>query len=110
MSEPSELATLVETELRLDGAVASARQAAQDAREAARAEARARAAEVDAKIERDRIRIASTVAAETRERERTIEARAAAAIARYEAIAGDALDRFVHVIAQRLLAILEEEP
>ncbi len=109
MSEPSELAALVETELRLDAAVASARRAALDAREAARAEAQQAAARLDADIERERVRIANAAIADTAERERTIEALAGAAVARYDAIAGDAVERLAPVLARRLLAILEEE-
>jgi hypothetical protein len=110
MSEPSELATLVETERRLDAAVASAREAARSAREAAHADARAAAADLDARIERERVRIANAVAAELAEREHRLEAHAIAMIARYEAIAGDAADRLAQVLAGRLLSLLEEEP
>jgi hypothetical protein len=110
MSEHSELAILVETEIRLDAEVASARKAADDARETARAQARAAEARLDMDIELERARIATTLAAEVDAQTRAIEARAHAAVQHYDALRGEPLDRLASVLARRLIALLEEEP
>jgi acyl-CoA reductase-like NAD-dependent aldehyde dehydrogenase len=110
MNTTSELATLVETETRLDEAVASARRAAEDARAAAHRRAALAVAQLEEAIERERGRIAEALALETAHHERVIEEQALAAIARFEAIRGDVLGRLARDLAQRLLAIVQEEP
>lgn len=110
MSAPSELATLVETETRLDEAVASARKAADAARADAQRRAALAVAQLEESIERERGRIADALALETAHHERVIEEQALAAIARFDAIRGDVLDRLARDLAGRLLAIVQEEP
>lgn len=108
MSDRSELALLVEAENRLDGAIAAARQSADEAREAARTRALVAASRLETQVELERARIASTIAAETAQRERAIEANAAAKLARYDGMRDEALVGVARRLAQRLVAIAEE--
>jgi|MudIll2142460700_1097286.scaffolds.fasta_scaffold00499_11 hypothetical protein len=109
MSERSDLAALVETESRLDRTVAAARQAADEARAAARLRARTAASRLETEIALERERIASTLAAETARREREIEDRTRAKLARYEAMRDDAVTEIARLLARRLVAIAEED-
>lgn len=109
MSERSELAILVETETRLDGAIAAARQAADDAREAARTRARVVAGRLETEIALERARIASAIAAETAERERALEGRVRRALVRYEGLRDGELTALARTLARRLLAIAEDD-
>jgi vacuolar-type H+-ATPase subunit H len=110
MSHPSELATLVETESRLDTAVASARKAAEDICAAARERARVATAQLEHALEGERARIADAITTETAAHVRAVEEHALAAIARYEAVHDEVLQRLAERLARRLLAMAQEEP
>ena len=105
MAAQSELASLVETESRLDGQLASARHAADVAREAARARALAAEHALDDRLAHERTSIAATIAAETTAREAAIEGTAAAAITRYDAVRDEALANLARRLAERLVAM-----
>lgn len=109
MTGASELTTLVETEQRLDDAVASARQAADALREAARERARAATLGIERSIEVERERVSRAMAAEAVERERAIEQDATARIARYEGLPRDEIERLARVLARRVIEIALEE-
>lgn len=110
MSHPSELATLVETEVRLDTAIASARKAADAICAAARERARVATAELEHALEVERARIADAIAAETAAHVGAVEEHALAAIARFDAVHDDVLRRLADRLARRLLAMAQEEP
>ncbi len=110
MRSASELTTLVETEQRLDQAVASARTAANATREAARERARISLDQLEESIEGEQMRIARAMATEISERERTIELDARVQIARFESVTSDELQRIASALAMRLVEITLEEP
>jgi hypothetical protein len=109
MNAPSELAVLVETEARLDDVVASARRAAEEAREAAQTRARVAQGRLEAQIALERARIASAVAAETAQLEKGIHERARARLQRYEAMRGPALADVAYELGRRLREIAMED-
>jgi hypothetical protein len=108
MTGASELEILVETERRLDEAVAAARSAADATRAAARSRTQLAFTELERQIDAERIRAAHEMTAELAARERAIEQAATSAIARYEAVRGEVLDRIATLLARRVLAISEE--
>ncbi|MGE0397395.1 MAG: hypothetical protein AB7T06_11785 [Kofleriaceae bacterium] len=110
MSTASELTTLVETEARLDAAVASARIAAEATRAAARERARVALEELEQAIEARRARTEQAIADETRDREQASERCAHDEIARFDAVRGERLDAIAQELARRLVAIAMEEP
>ncbi|HEU0032567.1 MAG TPA: hypothetical protein VFQ53_18170 [Kofleriaceae bacterium] len=105
----SDLATLVETEARLDAALSDARARGDAMREAARTAAAAAAASLDAELVAERDRLAAEIAQATRERIVAIEQAAVVDVARYDALTGIALDELAERLAQRLVAIVHEE-
>jgi len=110
MTGASELSVLVATEQRLDAAVAQARVDGEAVREAARAKVGEATAAIEQQIERERALGAQRIAAEVATRERAIEQAAIAAIARYQAVQGDVLDRIAGALAARVIAIALEAP
>lgn len=110
MTATSELEILVETERRLDAAIAAARGAADATREAARARTTTALAELEHRLEQERARTIREVADDLAARERALELAAIAATTRYETIDGAVLEQIAHVLAQRVLAIAIEDP
>jgi F0F1-type ATP synthase membrane subunit b/b' len=106
----SGLATLVETEARLDLALAQAREAAQGLRHQARQRAENAAALLDAEITRERAHAAAQVEAETQARLATIAEHARAELARYEAVRGEVLGTIVKDLVERLVVLALEVP
>jgi len=100
MSDRSELALLVETESRLDQAVAAAKQAGDEMHEAAERRAADAIRALDAALARERARIAEAIRAETAGSVRAIEDEARRMVARYETAQVEALAR---VLARRVL-------
>jgi len=109
MAESSELAILVETESRLDQAIASARKTAEAMRDAARARAKLAEATIEDALANERERIARTIALETTERARQVDADARICVERYERVRDDVFDALARRLAKRLVAIAEEE-
>ena len=95
MSDRSELAVLVETEARLDRAIATARQAASDARDGAVQRARDALRVLDETLAREEAKIVAAIAAETTARIAAIDLDAQRATARYEAVQGDEIARLL---------------
>jgi hypothetical protein len=110
VTDRSELAILVETEVELDRAVAHARRDAAAAIEAATLDAKSALESIEVTIARERAKLAASIEAESRERARRIEDAAAAAVARYDAVRGDALVALARRIARRVAVLAEEDP
>lgn len=108
---PSELALLVETESRLDGALEAARANARASIAAARRRAEVADVAVADDIARERARIACDAQARVIARREAIAAAARAEIVRYDATRGEALTGIVRALVDRLVAIaLEDAP
>lgn len=107
----SALRALAETELRLDQAIAAAREAATAATADARRRTEAAAAAIDDEIGRARVEIAAEIAAATDRQLAAIADHARAEVARFDAARGEALDAIAGQLAHRLAAIaLDEAP
>ncbi len=106
----SGLATLVETEARLDRALAEAREGAQALRARARLRAETAAADLDAEIEGERARVAAAIEAETQIRLAALVARTTGELARFEVVRGEVLSSVVHDLVERLVALALEVP
>ena len=98
----SALAALADAELRLDRAIAAARDAAATAIAGARRSAEQSAATVEGDIAQVRTRIAAEIATATELRLGDIAARARAEAARFDAVRGDALAAIAGRLAHRL--------
>jgi len=107
----SALAALADAELRLDRAIAAARDAAAAAAADARRRAEQAAAEVDGEIARARARITAEIADKTCAQLGAIAAQAGVEAVRFDAVRGDALEAIARQLADRLVAIaLDEAP
>jgi hypothetical protein len=105
----SDLTMLVETEARLDRALAAAHATATAAVEAARQRADAATATVDGEIEHARARIATEIASATAAQCRALTEQAHRQAARFDAMRGDPLDAIALALARRLAAIALDE-
>lgn len=107
----SALRALADAELRLDQAIAAARQAAAAAVSDARRRGEAAAAAIDDEIARARAEIAAEIAAATDRQLAAIADQARAEAARFDAVRGEALDAIAGQLARRLAVIaLDEAP
>lgn len=107
----SALTVLADTELRLDRAIADARDAAAAAIAEARRRAELASAAVAGEIERERARITAEIEATTEAQIGGLATQATAEAARFDALRGDALDAIARQLADRLAAIaLDEGP
>jgi len=104
----SELATLVETEARLDRALADARGIADATRAAAQQAAEAATAALDAEIARARERLAAEIATRTHDELAAIDDAARADVARFAAVRGDALAAIARALVDRIAASASE--
>ena len=109
MAQPSELAVLVETESRLDRAIASARETAAKIVEAAKRSAADDARAAEDSIAGVRARIVHEVAAQTDHRVRTIAQTARDTCARYDAVHGERLAEIARRLARRVAELAEED-
>jgi hypothetical protein len=110
-SAPSALHALADTELRLDQAIAAARDAAAAAVADARRRAEAAAVAIDGEIARARGEIATEIAAATDRQLAAIADQARSEAARFDAVRGEPLDAIAGQLAGRLAAIaLDEAP
>jgi hypothetical protein len=110
-SAPSALRALADTELRLDQAIAAAREAAAAAVTGARRRAEAAAAAIDGEVARARGEIAAEIAAATDRQLAAIADQARTEAARFDAVRGEPLDAIAGQLAGRLAAIaLDEGP
>jgi len=105
----SDLGVLVETEARLDRALAAAHATATAAVAAASQRADAAIATVDGEIEHARARIAAEIATATAAQCRALAEQAHGQAARFDAMRGDALDAIAMALARRLAAIALDE-
>ena len=107
----SDLAVLVETEARLDRALADARAQAAAIREAARDRAKAASQALDGMLDRERARITAAVAASTEAQLAAIATKARGQITCFEATRAERLDPIARELASRIVALaLEETP
>jgi hypothetical protein len=105
----SELAVLVETEARLDRALADAHAHAHAMRDAARRRADEAAAGLETELTRARRRIATEIETATAARVREIGEAADAEVGRYEAVRDERLDRIARRVAERLVELVAAE-
>jgi vacuolar-type H+-ATPase subunit H len=105
----SELATIVETEARLDREVASARETAASIVEAARHGAADDARKTEEAIAALRTRVAQAVATETETRLRAIAVAARDTCARYAAVRDTRLTAIAQQLARRVAELAEED-
>ena len=109
VSSTSDLAALVATEARLDGALADARVAAEAAVEHARREAAAPDPDFEADLERERERLAAEISARAAVEIRAIEDDARARVARFDAMRGEAVASIAHALVGRLVELVRED-
>lgn len=110
MTSPSELATLVETEARLDRALADARDRAASAIAAARQRAQEADTSTDAALVEERARVARDADAATAAALAAIEAAARMEITRFDALRGELLAPITRALVTRLVALALEGP
>jgi hypothetical protein len=105
----SDLALLVDAEAQLDRALAAARDRAQVERAAARQRADLATTTLAVEIERERERVATEIARATEAQLSTIDAKARAECARFDAVVAEVVTKLAHALAARLAALAFEE-
>ena len=110
MTSPSELATLVETEARLDRALADARARAAGVIEDARRRGAAIEASLQAALAEECARVATAATAASAAQRLAIASAARAEIARFDALRDEALAPLASALAARLVALAREGP